>query len=155
MMPENNDKFWTAERVEFLREWRARGARTIDIAASLGTTKSAIAGKCARLNIPCDGRASPVPPAFTPMPRVADIPMLPGEVEIDAWPEFFSRDCVRRVPTSLFDRKFDQCASVLDRTAQGAAMCGKPTIFGPMRRSSWCAEHYDLYHRKEDNGQTG
>lgn len=155
LMSERNEHFWTDERVEFLREWRARGARVVDLANSLKTTKGAIAGKCKRLDIRSMRRNTGRPPVFVPTPTLSDVIALDvSDEETRAWIDELD-DRPRRVPTPLLERKTDQCAAVLEKGPRGATMCGKPTIFGPWGRTSWCAEHHRLYHRKDDHGQAG
>lgn len=156
-MPGSNAAFWTEQRVEFLREWRARGAKIEDVAKSLGTTKGAIAGKCKRLNIRAVKRHAGRTPVFVPTPTIDDIVAVEiSDDEVSAYVSEMARArSPRLIPTPLLDRKQDQCAAVINTGPHGATMCGEPTISGPWGRTSWCAEHHRLYHRKDDNGQAG
>jgi hypothetical protein len=156
MMLERHDKFWTAERVEFVREWRERGATAADIAVALGTTKNAVVGKCRREDIPSGRSERPTPPVFRSMITLPSLDLIRAiEGEIAAW----ERDSgERKIPTSILDRKSDQCAAILDQRSSGghAMMCGEPTVLGlDGTPSSWCAAHHEVYHRKDDYGQTG
>ena len=156
-MPGSNVPFWTEQRIEFLREWRERGAKLGDIANSLGTTTGAIAGKCKRLDIRAGKRrACRTTPVFVPTPTMGEIIAVAdiSDEEIRAWTSELMRG-PRKIPTPLLQRRSDQCAAVLSKGPHGAIMCGEPTIFGPWGRTSWCAEHHRLYHRKDDNGQAG
>ena len=134
--PRNRDE-WSPQAIETLREMRADGKTSTAIGQVLGISRSAVAGKIRRLNLPLSPN---VRPSFNPESHEA---LKQRRIEKAA--QTLSDNPKRAVP--LVKLKKHHCRAVVDLKGKNglATFCGRKKKTG----TAWCEAHHAIYIEPE------
>jgi len=142
--------FWTSERTQKLEVFWAANRSQREIAALLGTSRSAISGKIRRMKLTRNGQQMPtIKPERPIKPKTKKKSPAPRPP-----PKKATTTLIISGPVSILDRKQFQCCTVLDgvKDKRGfAMMCGNRTH----ESSPWCKAHHELFYDPERGKQYG
>jgi hypothetical protein len=141
--------FWTVERIEILRDLRAKGEPFQLIGEQLGTTRSAVAGKVSRLGLPPPKvHRAPAVPKRKSRPRKARVVPDRKPRVVIIKPQVTEPP---RAPIGFMELRERHCRAIVAYDAFGFAMfCGHPKT-----GKSWCARHHRLYTQPEGFKRNG
>ena len=136
---------WTEQRLAELKELAALGLTNSQIAAKLGTTRSAISGKRSRLaGVPSHAKQPKYHIKRRDHQGVTEYDMAQNIRHKKAFLWAAPEVSIEPLKISLLDRKLTQCAWILDEKDDDnqALCCGHPTY----EPSSYCPAHYRIVY---------
>ncbi|MDA9544883.1 hypothetical protein ACM43_10270 [Bradyrhizobium sp. CCBAU 45321] len=131
---------WDDAAEEALRRWVAEGASSSVIADAMHRTRSAVAGKIARLKLKRPEGLSPMTKATTKQP-----PKSEAQIVLAPKPEhkLAPVEATSGKPVPFLQARGFHCRAVLDERGEDglAVFCGAKKRLG----SSWCPKHHHLF----------